>query len=166
MRIGQQSARRYITDDVIRELARELALAIAEEQPGADVLEGPRTVPVVLSTIGRTIAALAEAAHVRAQNKDYVGVQGALQVISVLGQIVSERDTTRSAHVLLPQAALTRGARMLETTARMVEAGGQVPPDMSADTRAGIASAFARDAATLRILVADHGTMSGPTALS
>ena len=65
--ISEQSARRYVDDESLRGIARQAALEPAVEQPGADLHSQPRTVAVPL---GRTIAALAEAGHVRVVNAD------------------------------------------------------------------------------------------------
>ena len=49
------------------------------------------TIPVPLGTVGRTIAALAEAGHVRTANADAVGANGAMDLISLVGQVLYER---------------------------------------------------------------------------
>jgi hypothetical protein len=85
--VGERTARRYLSEALIRDLARELAVTLADEQPGTDVLEGPRTIPMAPASVGPTIAARAEALHVSVLNDDAVGTHGALQVISLLGQI-------------------------------------------------------------------------------
>jgi len=83
---------------------------LADEQPGASLHGQPRIIPVTLQTIGRTTAALAEAAHVRVLNSDVVGAHGALEVISLLGLFLHELPTIPTGPIDLPQAALTRGA--------------------------------------------------------
>lgn len=160
--VGQRTARRYFTPDAVRELARELAVTLADEQPGADILEGPRTIPMAPSSVGRTIAALAEAAHIRVLNDDSVGAHGALQVISLLGQVLSSANLEASDAVLLPPAALTRGARLLEATAAMIRAGVTVVSGLPDEATTAVADAFTCDAATLRILLDGHGTHPGP----
>ncbi|UZG59896.1 hypothetical protein [Rhodococcus opacus] len=62
MRITERTARRYFDHDTLRTLARELALSIKDEAPGADLLTLPRTIAMPLPTLGATIAALVEAA--------------------------------------------------------------------------------------------------------
>lgn len=74
--ISEQSARRYVDEESLRDLARQAALELAIEQPGADLHDQPRTIPVPLGTLGRTIAALAEAGHVMVVNTDAVGANG------------------------------------------------------------------------------------------
>jgi hypothetical protein len=161
--VGERTARRYFTEGNVRDLARELAVTLADEQPGADVLEGPRTIPMTPASVGRTIAALAEAAHIRVLNDDAVGTHGALQVISLLGQILSTSNAVTAGPVLLPQAALTRGARLLEATAAMVGRGITPASDIPDDAITSMADALTCDAATLRILIADHGSSGGAT---
>jgi len=163
--VTEQTARRYLSEDIVRQVAREVAVTLADEQPGADVLEEPRTVSVTLPRIGRTLAALAEAAHVRVLNTDDIGAHGAMQVISMIGQVLSQATAALTGSVMLPQAGLARGARLLEATAEMVRDGAVVPDVPSGDVRA-LARAFASDAAALRALLAEHGTRGGPTPAS
>jgi hypothetical protein len=163
LRITERSARRYLGEEQLRGLAREVAVQFAEERPGADLLSQPRTVPVPLDTFGRTVAALAEAGHVRVANSDAVGAHGALQLLSLFGQVVAGLPAPGGGQVFLPQAALARGARLLEATAEMLRQGAALAPDLPAGSGPGVAEAFARDAATLRSRVAEHGTPAGPT---
>ena len=48
-------------------MARRMLFEFAAEQPGADLLVVPRTVPVPLVFVGIIVAALAEAMQVRAR---------------------------------------------------------------------------------------------------
>lgn len=162
--ITEQSARRYLEEEDLRELAREAAVKLADEQPGANLYEQPRTIPASLQTIGRNIAALAEAAQVRVLNADTVGAHGALQLMSLLGQFLREIPAEPSGPVLLPQAMLTRSARLLEATAQMVREGFVVAPDIPVDAVPALAEAFARDAGMLRALVG--GSAAGPSPAS
>jgi hypothetical protein len=164
--ISEGAARRYVGDESFRQLARQAAVELAGEQPGADLLDQPRTVPVALQTLGRVVAALAESAHVRVANADPVGAHGALQLLSLFGQIVYELPAPSTGPVLLPQAALVRGARLLDATAEMLLEGAAVTPDLPAESAPMLASAFALDAGVLRALVSEHGTSAGPTPLS
>lgn len=161
--ISEQSARRYVDDESLRGLARQAALELAVEQPGADLHGQPRTIPVPLGTLGRTIAALAEAGHVRVVNADAVGANGALDLVSLLGQILHERPDPAIGPVLLPQAALARAARLMEATAEMLRQGAFVAANLPVDSAATLASALVRDASTLRALVSEHGTSPGPS---
>jgi hypothetical protein len=164
--ISEQSARQYMTEDALRELARGAALELADEQPGADLFGQPRTISVAIPTIGRTLAALAEAAHVRVANQDTIGAHGFLEMISLLGQRLSEHSNTASDAVSLPQAALTRSARLLEATADMIDQGAVTSYDLMPDTKIQLASMFAEDAVTLRGLVDEQGTATGPSTIN
>jgi hypothetical protein len=117
---------------------------------------------LALSVVGRTVAALAEAAQVRVTNADDVGAHGALKLLSFFGQVLQELDWAEHRPVLFPQAALARAARLLEATAEMLRRGATVAPESPADTAPGLAQAFERDAVVLRELVAEHGTPPGP----
>lgn len=66
--VSERTARRYTTDEVLRDLARDAAVELADERPGADLFAQPRNIGVGIGTIGRTLAALSEAAHVRVAN--------------------------------------------------------------------------------------------------
>jgi len=157
------SVQRNIADDNLRELARNIALELADEQPGADLLAQPRNVPVPFETLVRSITALAEAAHVRVENSDAVGAHGALQVLSLIGHVLYDLPSPPAGAVLLPQAALVRGARLLDATTQLLQQGASVSPDLPASSSAALATAFARDAASLRALLEEHGTHAGPT---
>jgi hypothetical protein len=45
---SEQSARRYLDDESLRGIARQAALELAVEQPGADLHAQPRTIAVPL----------------------------------------------------------------------------------------------------------------------
>jgi hypothetical protein len=92
-------------------------------------------------------------------NQDAVGAHGALQVISLLGHLLNESPSTQRDPILLPQAALTRSARLLEATALLIGEGAKA--DIPDESRKSLAEAFSRDAATLRALVSEHGASSG-----
>lgn len=164
--ITEASARRYLTEECLRELARQAAVMLADEHPGAELPDEPRTIPASLPAIGRIIAALAEAAHVRVDNDDAIGANGALHVLSLLGQLMNELPAVPTGPLFLPQAALTRGARVLEGTAQMIREGAVISPDIPTDGVPILIEAFARDACNLRALVTEHGTSGGPLPLS
>ncbi len=165
MGIGASSARRYLDDEQLRDLARGAALQLAPEQPGADLHGLARTIPVSLELLGRVVSALAEAARIRLLHGDEHGVEGALGLLSLLGQILHEAPSGQAGPIHLPQAALTRAGRLLEVSAKVVTAAGDLGPEMAAGARRNaLARAFLADAATLRALVSEHGTSAGPTA--
>ena len=68
MSITEATARTYLGDEIIKDMARRMLFEVAGERPGADLMEAPRTVPLPLALVGITVAALAEAMQVRAAN--------------------------------------------------------------------------------------------------
>ncbi|WP_305779115.1 hypothetical protein [Nocardia nova] len=68
MGITEKSARTYITDDVVRTVARDLAVSVAHEAPGGDPLELPATHTIPTGLVGRTIAGLSIVAQLAAAN--------------------------------------------------------------------------------------------------
>ena len=68
MRVTEATARTYLGEEVIKDMARRMLFEVAGERPGADLMEAPRTVPLPLALVGITVAALAEAMQVRAAN--------------------------------------------------------------------------------------------------
>jgi len=89
-------------------------------------------------------------------NADTVGVHGALQMISLVTQVLLELPEESGESLLLPRAALTRTARLLDALAQMVRAGAVVSPDLPGDAGPALADAFARDASTLRSLLGEN----------
>lgn len=69
MRVTEPTARKYLDDETIRDMARRMLFEFVDEQPGADLMEVPRTVPLALVLVGIIVAALAEAMQVRAANE-------------------------------------------------------------------------------------------------
>ena len=69
MRVTEATARTYLGDEIIKDMARRMLFEVAGERPGADLMEAPRTVPLPLALVGVTVAALAEAMQVRAANE-------------------------------------------------------------------------------------------------
>jgi hypothetical protein len=91
-------------------------------------------------------------------------------MVSLFGQIVTELSGTSTGTgtgtVFLPQAALTRSARLLETTAEMIGQGNFVSSELAPGAMSELALMFAEDAETLRALVSDHGIGAGPSIIS
>src|SRR5258708_30665899 len=69
MSITGATARTYLGDEIIKDMARRMLFEGAGERPGADLKEAPRTVPLPLALVGITVAALAEATQARAANE-------------------------------------------------------------------------------------------------
>jgi hypothetical protein len=164
LRITEQSARRYFTDDTVQDLAREIAVSLVEERPGSAPLEHPRTVRTPLATAGRTVAALAEAARLALVNADSHVAEQAVQLISGLGQMLAEHQDTIAAGqaVLLQQPLLARTHRILDGTATQVRGGDiRLPDDVPPDAARALADALTRDAAAVRMLLDRYGEPTG-----
>lgn len=91
-----------------------------------------------------------------------VGAHGPLQILSLLSQILYDLPGPPMDAVLVPQAALVRGGRLLDATAELLRQGGAVSTELPDGSAGGLATAFARDAAVLRALWEQHGTPAGP----
>jgi hypothetical protein len=153
MRITEQTARRYLDDETIRDMARRMLFESAGEQPGADLMEVPRTVPLTCVLLGVIIAALAEAMQVRAANEpadrlgDVVATYG--QTLSGLGQITAEAapgQASDPAEIMFPPALLRRAARYISTAADLAANGGKLPDGVPEAARGELAAALRRDA--------------------
>jgi len=94
LRVTPATARRYLTDEAVRDLARMMAVTVADEAPGADVLAAPRTAAVPVPVLGRCIAGLAEAIVLRLAERDDLGhvrttTAQLAQAISARGQVIA-----------------------------------------------------------------------------
>jgi hypothetical protein len=69
LRVTEATARSYLGDEIIKDMARRMLFEVAGERPGADLMEAARTVPLPLALVGITVAALAEAMQVRAAKR-------------------------------------------------------------------------------------------------
>ena len=74
MRVTAPTARKYLDDGTARDMARRMLFEFAAEQPGADLLVVPSTVPVPLVFVGIIVAALAEAMQFRAANERLIAL--------------------------------------------------------------------------------------------
>jgi hypothetical protein len=163
MRVTPATARRYLTDEAVRDLARTMALTVADEAPGADLLASPRTAAVPVPVLGRCIAGLAEAIVLRLAERDDLGhvrttTAQLAQALSALGQVIADcqRSTgntvtgTACPDVLAPPALLNRAARYLEAAAALARTGGVVPDGFDPPHAAQLAGTFEADAMAAR----------------
>ena len=157
--ISPAAARRYLTDDALADLARTMVIAMADETPGADVTESPRTAAIPLPILGRCVAGLAEAIQIRLRERDDIDhlrttVAQLAQALSAIGQITSDHtpDPTgraATAVVMMPPGLVNRAARYLEAAANLVHEG-VLPEDFITDHAGQLADTFRQDAASLR----------------
>ncbi len=124
-------------------MARRMLFEFAAEQPGADMLELPRTVQVPLVLVGIIVAALAEAMQVRAANESSDRLGGVVaaygQVLSGFGQITADAASGQAgdpAGAMFPAALLRRAARQISNAADMAASGGSLPDGVPEAARA------------------------------
>jgi hypothetical protein len=153
IRVTEATARTYLDDETIKEMARRMLFEVADERPGADLLEAPRTVPLPLALVGITVAALAEAMQVRAANEppDHLAdvITTYAQALSGLGQITAgaaPEQPGNPAEILFPPALLRRAARYIGGAADLAANGGQLPAGIPEAARTQLAASLRRDA--------------------
>ena len=115
MAVTEATARSYLGDEIIKDMARRMLFEVASERPGADLMEAPRTVPLPLALVGITVAALAEAMQVRAANEPPGDLGDVIttyaQTLSGFGQITAgaaPEQAGNPAGILFPPALLRR----------------------------------------------------------
>lgn len=173
MRTTKSTARHYLTDAAIAGMAESIAFSLAEESPGAQLYDAPRTAPVPLYYVGRMVAGLAEACQVRFAERDdpehaETRVTELVKCLSILGSITSTEpphddvtqgtDGSAGITVAFPPALLRRIARYLDAAAVAAE-DGAAPAGFDEDS-VKLARVFRDDATMLRIL-AEAGGPSG-----
>lgn len=162
MGITPATARRYLTDETVRDLARTVAVTVADEAPGADVLTSPRTAAVPVPVLGRCIAGLSEAIALRLTERDDLDHVRTItaqlaQTLSALGQVIADQRSTNDTVagitgpvVLAPPALLNRAARYLQAAAAMIRDGEVVPDRLDAAGATQLAETFEADAVAVR----------------
>ncbi|MGH3195339.1 MAG: hypothetical protein ACRDNT_05285 [Streptosporangiaceae bacterium] len=153
MRVTGATARSYLDDEIIKDMARRMLFEVAGERPGADLMEAPRTVPLPLALVGITVAALAEAMQVRAANEPpgHLGdvITTYAQTLSGVGQIIADaapRQVGNPAEILFPPALLRRVARYISGAADLAANGGKLPDGIPETARSQLAATLRRDA--------------------
>ena len=159
MDISATAARRYLNDDVLADLARTMVFSLAEETPGADVIESARTAAVPLPILGRCIAGLAETIQIRLRERDDIDhlrttVAQLAQALSAIGQVTADHmpdpaGRAAAAVIMMPPGLVNRAARYLEVAATLVH-DGALPEDFDTTQAGQLAATFLQDAASLR----------------
>jgi hypothetical protein len=153
MRLTEATARTYLDDEIIKDMARRMLFEVAGERPGADLMEASRTVPLPLALVGITVTALAEAMQVRAANEpphrlgDVITTYA--QTLSGLGQITADaaaKEAGEPAEILFPPALLRRAARYISGGADLAANGGKLPDGIPETARSQLAATLRRDA--------------------
>jgi hypothetical protein len=161
MSITEATARTYLGDEIIKDMARRMLFEVAGEQPGADLMEAPRTVPLPLALVGVTVAALAEAMQVRAANEPPAHLGDVIttyaQALSGFGQITAGAAPGQAgdpAGILFPPALLRRAARYISGAADLAADGGKLPDGIPETARSQLAATLRRDADGLIAIMA------------
>jgi hypothetical protein len=153
MSITEATARTYLGDEVIKDMARRMLFEVAGERPGADLMEAPRTVLLPPALVGITVAALAEAMQVRAANEPPAHLRDVVttyaQTLSGFGQITAGAapgQADDAAGILFPPALLRRAARYISGAADLAADGGKLPDGIPETARSQLAATLRRDA--------------------
>jgi hypothetical protein len=153
IRVTEATARTYFGDEIIKDMARRMLFEVVSEQPGADLMQAPRTVPLSVALVGITVAALAEAMQVRAANEppDRLGdvITTYAQILSGLGQITADAAAKQAgdpAEILFPPALLRRAARYISGAADLAANGSKLPDGIPETARNQLAATLRRDA--------------------
>ena len=153
MRVTEATARTYLGDEIIKDMARRMLFEVAGERPGADLIEAPRTVPLPLALVGITVAALAEAMQVRAANEPPAHLGDVIttyaQTLSGFGQVTAgaaPEQAGNPAEILFPPALLRRAARYISGAADLAADGGKLPDGIPETARNQLAATLRRDA--------------------
>jgi hypothetical protein len=153
MRVTELTARRYLDDETVKDMARGMLFEFVGEQPGADLMQVPRTVPLPPAFLGIIVAALAEAMQVRAANEppdrlgDVVATYG--QTLSGVGQITAAAAPGQAgdpAGIMFPPALLRRAARYISNAAGLAADGGRLPDGVPEAARGELAATLRRHA--------------------
>ena len=148
MAVTEATARTYLGDEIIKDMARRMLFEVAGERPGADLMEAPRTVPLPLALVGITVAALAEAAN---EPPGYLRdvITTYAQTLSGLGQITAgavPEQAGNPTEILFPPALLRRAARYISDAADLAANGGNLPDGIPETARNQLAATLRRDA--------------------
>ncbi len=153
MSVTGATARGYLGDEIITDMARRMLSGVAGERPGAGLMEAPRTVPLPLALVGIAVAALAEAMQVRAANEPpgHLGdvITTCAQALSGLGQITAAAAPEQAgnpAGILFPPALLRRAARYISGAAGLAANGGTLPDGVPETARGQLVATLRRDA--------------------
>ena len=153
MTVTEATARNYLGDEIIKDMARRMLFEVAGERPGADLMEAPRTVPLPLALVGIIVAALAEAMQVRAANEPPDHLREVIttyaQALSGFGQITAGAAAGQAGHpaeILVPPALLRRAARYISGAADLAATDGKLPARVPETARSQLAATLRRDA--------------------
>ena len=152
MRVTEATARTYLGDEIVKDMARRMLFEVAGERPGADLTEAPRTVPLSLALVGITVAARPRrsgAGGERAARSPGDVITTYAQTLSGFGQITAgaaPEQAGNPAEILFPPALLRRAARYISGAADLAANGGKLPDGIPETARSQLAATLRRDA--------------------
>lgn len=120
MGISAGAAAKYLTREILKEHATTLAFELVEEQPGADLFDLEADVLVPAEDVVQLAVGLAELGRVRSSAGDVAGLDDTLTLLAVVTSFAIRQAPDG---VNVPTAVLTRAARLLVTSAEMLESG-------------------------------------------
>lgn len=150
MRVTEATARRYLDDDTIGELAASMVASFVEEQPGLDLAGADPDTGIEPRLAALAVTALAEATLVHLANPGRVGaglVGECVGMLSIHGTRLYQ--SVGDDVVAVSRAWLRRAARYLEAAADTLDSGGAVGTPTDVDP-SRIATSLRSDAGLLR----------------
>ncbi|WP_236734839.1 hypothetical protein [Mycolicibacterium peregrinum] len=122
--IDERNSRQYLDDDTLDELADELVSTFADEAPGSNLFDLPRTAHVSVANLGRLIAGLAEAIQFFGTFQEIDAADRRARIHEI-AQLLSVAGLVQSDHtigpVAAPSAMFARIARTLTTVADLTD---------------------------------------------
>lgn len=122
--VGERSARQFLDDDMLDELADHLVGTFADEEPGSDLFTLPRTAHITVASFGRLIAGLAETIQFLGTCRGIddsdrrARIRETAQLLSLAGLLQADHT---GGPIAAPPAMFSRIARTLTTTADMTD---------------------------------------------
>jgi hypothetical protein len=119
MDISATTAKKYISDDAIEEIAIAMADVMVFEVPGVDLMAAARSSSLPSLLVGQTVSALAEAILFFQQHPDIQAsgdrIRELSEHLSIFGVMIA--DSASAASVMVPPEFLTRIAGRLDAAA-------------------------------------------------
>jgi len=153
MRVTEATARRYLDDDTIRNLARSMVVSFFEEQPGLDLAVAEPDTEIDPRLAALAVTALSEAVLVHLANPTSVGsglVGECVGMLSIHGTRLYQSSGADA--VVVSRAWLLRAARYIDAAADTLDGGGAVGTPTALDP-SRIAASFRSDAGLMRAVV-------------
>jgi hypothetical protein len=156
MGVTPATAMRYLTDEVLRQMADAVAEGLADEIPAGSVGDpwaGPERVVFPASQAGRFSWSLGLVVEAALQTGDENRARLALEALIGLSRMISEMGKG-TASVFAPKEGLAYAARVLEGAAESFAAGDLSLAAPNALAGPQVSAEMASDAAALRGMVA------------